>query len=63
LDSAEKTISDREFCHGSVRAIRKPWERNPARFDVWRTDASLSSRMATLQKEFSEQQTELERAQ
>jgi len=30
---------------------------------VWRTDAGLSSRMATLQKEFNEQQTELQRAQ
>lgn len=30
---------------------------------LWRTDASLSSRMATLQKEFNEQQTELQRAQ
>jgi anti-sigma-K factor RskA len=30
---------------------------------VWRTDASLRSRMATLQKEFNEQQTELQRAQ
>jgi anti-sigma-K factor RskA len=30
---------------------------------LWRTDASLSSRMATLQKEFNEQQTELRRAQ
>ena len=30
---------------------------------LWRTDASLSSRMATLQKEFNEQQTELLRAQ
>jgi len=30
---------------------------------LWRTDARLSSRMATLQKEFNEQQTELQRAQ
>lgn len=30
---------------------------------LWRTDASLSSRMANLQKEFNEQQTELQRAQ
>jgi anti-sigma-K factor RskA len=30
---------------------------------LWRTDASLSSRMATLQKEFNKQQTELQRAQ
>jgi anti-sigma-K factor RskA len=30
---------------------------------LWRTDASLSSRMATLQREFNEQQTELQRAQ
>ena len=30
---------------------------------LWRTDASLSSRMATLQGEFNEQQTELQRAQ
>lgn len=30
---------------------------------LWRTDARLSNRMATLQKEFNEQQTKLERAQ
>ena len=30
---------------------------------LWRTDASLSSRMATLQKEFNEQQTVVQRAQ
>jgi anti-sigma-K factor RskA len=30
---------------------------------LWRTDASLSRRMANLQKEFNEQQTELQRAQ
>jgi anti-sigma-K factor RskA len=30
---------------------------------LWRTDASLRSRMATLQKEFNEQQTQLQRAQ
>jgi len=30
---------------------------------LWRTDASLSRRMANLQKEFDEQQTELQRAQ
>ena len=30
---------------------------------LWRTDASLSARMASLQKEFNEQQTELQRAQ
>jgi anti-sigma-K factor RskA len=30
---------------------------------LWRTDASLSSRMATLQKEFNEQQGVLQRAQ
>jgi hypothetical protein len=30
---------------------------------LWRIDASLNSRMATLQKEFNEQQTELQRAQ
>lgn len=30
---------------------------------LWRTDASLTSRMATLQKEFNEQQAELQRAQ
>jgi anti-sigma-K factor RskA len=30
---------------------------------LWRTDASLSGRMATLQREFNEQQTELLRAQ
>jgi anti-sigma-K factor RskA len=30
---------------------------------LWRTDASLSSRMANLQKEFNEQQTEFQRAQ
>ena len=30
---------------------------------LWRTDASLSSRMANLQKEFNEQQTVLQRAQ
>jgi anti-sigma-K factor RskA len=30
---------------------------------LWRTDASLNSRMATLQKDFNEQQTELQRAQ
>lgn len=30
---------------------------------LWRTEAGLSSRMATLQKEFNEQQTELQRAQ
>ncbi len=30
---------------------------------LWRTDASLNSRMETLQKEFNEQHTELQRAQ
>ena len=30
---------------------------------LWRTDASLSSRISTLQKKFNEQQTELRRAQ